>query len=81
MTGLHVPYLSPQPRNNMDLLSVTQKDLRNDLVLTHSISDLAHPWLFKVLRPSLQDGYWMNTDPPGGQTGPSMVNHCSPSIV
>ena len=32
-------------------------------------------------RASLQDGYWMYTDPPGGQTGPSAVNHCSPSIV
>ena len=44
-------------------------------------ADLDDQRLFKVLRLSLQDGYWMYTDPPGGQTGPSMVNHCSPSIV
>ena len=30
---------------------------------------------------SLLDGYWMHTDPSGGQTGPSAVKHCSPSIV
>ena len=32
-------------------------------------------------RASLQDGYWMHTDPLVVQTGPSAVNHCSPSIV
>ena len=38
-------------------------------------ADLDDPRLLKVLRPSLQDGYWMYTDPPGGQTGPSARNH------
>ena len=32
-------------------------------------------------RASLLDGYWMYTDPLGGQTGPSAVKHCSLSIV
>ena len=43
--------------------------------------DLDDQRLFKILRPSLQDGYWIYTGPLGGQNGPSMINHCSPSIV
>ena len=44
-------------------------------------ADLDDPWLFKVLRPSLQDGYWMYTAPTGwpdralyGQ--PLLTKHC-----
>ena len=56
------------------------------LIMLYEVSAVLYAiyWVFdvcEVLRPSLQDGYWMYTDPPGGQTGPSMVNHCSPSIV